>query len=105
MHKRRHRTMNPSPAEQEPDGEIGAFHHWWTGILLMIGGFVIWQPQYSPLGGAVLCGVGLLVALDDYLSHAFGIWTPLDAGFRRAMEYKRLRRAYRAINSRLPKTG
>ncbi|CQH55248.1 uncharacterized protein HHUB_2206 [Halobacterium hubeiense] len=25
--------------------------------------------------------VGGLVALDDAVSHAFGIWTPLDAGW------------------------
>jgi len=67
------------PAESEPDGEIAAPHHWWQGILMMIVGFVLWQPQFSPTGGAVLCGVGLLFALDDYLSHAFGVWTPLDA--------------------------
>jgi hypothetical protein len=25
--------------------------------------------------------VGVLVAADDALSHGFGVWTPLDAGF------------------------
>lgn len=93
-----------APAESEPDGEIGAFHHWWQGIAMMIAGFVLWQPQFSPAVGASLCGVGLLVALDDFLSHAFGIWTPLDALFARAMRNDRLRRWYSWANSKLPKT-
>jgi len=92
------------PAEDEPDGEIGAFHHWWVGILGMVAGFVLWQPQFSPELGAAVAGVSMLVAADDYLSHALGIWTPLDALFKRAMQHDRLRRYYVAVNSKLPKT-
>jgi hypothetical protein len=34
-----------------------------------------------PLRWRLLAAGGVLVALDDVAEHAFGIWTPLDAGF------------------------
>jgi len=97
--------MTPSrelPAEREPDGNITAPHHWWLGILMMTVGFIAWQPTASPIVGATVAILGLLVALDDWLSHALGVWTPLDAAFHRAMQYPRLRRAYVAVASWLP---
>ena len=34
-----------------------------------------------PLGWRALAVLGGLVVLDDAVSHAFGVWTPLDAGW------------------------
>ncbi len=34
-----------------------------------------------PLRWRFVALVGLLIALDDVAEHAFGVWTPLDAGF------------------------
>lgn len=81
------------PHEREPDGDVTLPHHWYLGIVLMLGGFAAWQGDTS-LPGALIAGVGLLVALDDYLSHAFGWWTPLDALFKRAMTHPRFRRLW-----------
>lgn len=86
--------MSKYPVEDEPDGEIVSPHHWWQGILLMVVGFYLWQPQYNPIFGSILALLGLLFALDDWISHYFGIWTPLDAIFKIAMKNKKLRKLY-----------
>ena len=54
-----------------------------AGLLLASTAFVarsFWRGY--PLAFQVAVAVGLLVALDDALSHAFGIWTPLDWLFK-----------------------
>lgn len=75
------------PAESEPDGDRFLLHHWWIGIFMMIGGFMQWSAAGPPEAGAALAGLGLLVALDDYLSHSLGIWTPLDAVHKLAIRW------------------
>lgn len=70
------------PAEEEPDGDVQAPHHFYVGVLVACFGFISVWPFYAETG-AVMVLVGLLVALDDALSHAFGIWTPLDWVWRR----------------------
>lgn len=65
------------PAEAEPDGDVSAPHHFYIGVALSTFAFVsIWDLY--PVTGAGLVLVGLAVAVDDALSHAFGIPTPLD---------------------------
>lgn len=66
------------PAEDEPDGDVLLPHHFYTGVLLASFGFMFVWPAY-PTVGATMAVAGLLVALDDVVSHAFGVWTPLDA--------------------------
>ena len=123
------------PAESVPDGVIGAPHHLYVGLLvLLFAVFVVaddyrqreplvaivgavlalfafatvW-PFYHVTGAlltlagllVVLIGIlwpggmwsgyplkwrlvafaGVLIAADDAVSHAFGVWTPLDAGW------------------------
>ena len=41
---------------------------------IQIGGF---RSRYGR-GHALVVGLGLVVAFDDWVSHALGIWTPLD---------------------------
>lgn len=65
------------PAEAEPDGAVGAPHHFYIGVGVALFAFVCVWPYY-PAAGALLTLVGMAVGLDDVLSHAFGIWTPLD---------------------------
>lgn len=65
------------PAETEPDGDISAPHHFYIGVFLSLFAFVTIWDLY-PVTGATLTIVGLLIALDDILSHAFGVPTPLD---------------------------
>lgn len=65
------------PAESVPDGAIFAPHHLYTGLI--IAGFaftLVWR--WYPVAGATGTILGVLIALDDALSHAFGVWTPLD---------------------------
>ncbi|MDH5019024.1 hypothetical protein [Halobacterium rubrum] len=59
-----------------------------TGALLTLAGLlvalvgVVWPGgMWSgyPLVWRLVAFVGVLVGLDDAVSHAFGIWTPLDA--------------------------
>jgi len=123
------------PAESVPDGVIGAPHHLYIGVLVLVVAILVVADDYArrepllALTGAltalfafatvwpyyhvtgalltlagllvVLVGVcwpggiwaaypirwrlvaflGVLVALDDVIEHAFGVWTPLDAGF------------------------
>ncbi len=65
------------PAESEPDGDVSAPHHFYVGVLVSVFGFVSVWDLY-PVTGAAMVLVGLAVALDDALSHAFGVPTPLD---------------------------
>lgn len=91
--------MTDYPHEDEPDGDRFLPHHYWLGLVLMGVGFAAWTGDTS-LPGAAIAGVGFLIALDDYLSHAFGLWTPLDAAFKRALRNDRFQRAWiRLVNS------
>lgn len=74
------------PAEREPDGDRYLGHHLWIGIMLMIVGMMQWTPAGTPVAGAALVWVGVLVALDDLVSHSLGWWTPLNALFEYARE-------------------
>lgn len=65
------------PAEDEPDNDILAPHHFYTGIIIAAFGFLFAWPTY-PGTGAAMTLIGLLIAIDDAISHAFGVWTPLD---------------------------
>jgi len=70
------------PAEEEPDGDRYLGHHFWVGIFTMVVGWMQWTPAGTPEAGAVLVVVGLLVTVDDVVSHVFGVWTPLDWLFK-----------------------
>jgi len=65
------------PAEDEPDGNVSAPHHFYLGVILASYGFFFVWPTF-PLTGASAALIGLLIALDDVVSHMFGVWTPLD---------------------------
>lgn len=65
------------PAEQIPDGAVVAPHHLYVGLL--VAGFsfaLVWR--WYPITGATGTLLGLAIALDDALSHALGVPTPLD---------------------------
>lgn len=65
------------PVESVPDGAIFAPHHFWIGVGVAVFAFgFVWRVY--PVTGAVGSLLGLAIALDDALSHAFGVWTPLD---------------------------
>lgn len=65
--------INP---EQIPDGHVFAPHHFYIGILVAVFAFVtVWK--WYPTLGAMLTLVGVLVALDDVIQHAFQVDTPL----------------------------
>jgi len=70
------------PAEDEPDGAVQAPHHLYIGVMVLLFGFVSVWPFY-PATGAAMTVIGTIVVLDDVLSHAFGVWTPLDAFWKR----------------------
>ena len=78
----------PFPSEKEPDGDRYLGHHFWIGIAMMVIGWMQWTPDGTPTEGAALVVAGLLVVSDDVLSHAFGIWTPLDALFKAYLRRK-----------------
>lgn len=65
------------PEEEEPDGNVLAPHHLYIGLILSGFGFLFVWPLYPETGSAMTI-IGLLVAADDAISHAFGVWTPLD---------------------------
>jgi hypothetical protein len=69
--------MGDFPAEQEPDGNVAAPHHFYIGTGVMVFAFASIWPLY-PVTGASLTILGLVIAADDVLSHVFGVWTPLD---------------------------
>lgn len=83
--------MTPLPAEDEPDGDIWLPHHFWIGGVVMLGGWLYWGTDPA---GAWLTLAGLLIVADDVISHVFGVPTPLDALFKRALRNPRFRRAY-----------
>lgn len=65
------------PVERVPDGAIFAPHHFWLGVGIAVFAFgLCWR--YYPVTGATGTLVGLSIALDDAVSHAFGVTTPLD---------------------------
>jgi hypothetical protein len=72
------------PAEAEPDGDVSAPHHFYLGVFAAVFGFVSVWDLY-PVTGASLVLLGLLVAADDAVSHAFGVRTPLDLLWRRVI--------------------
>jgi hypothetical protein len=86
-------SLDDFPAEQEPDGDVSAPHHFYIGVGVSLFAFVSVWDLY-PVTGAGLVLVGLVVALDDALSHAFGIPTPLDEFWARVL-YPALRRLER----------
>ena len=71
------------PKERVPDGDILAPHHFYVGVALAVFGFMFVWPYYSAVGAAMSI-LGVAIMLDDLVSHAFGIWTPLDAVWKRA---------------------
>jgi hypothetical protein len=73
------------PAEEEPDGDVMAPHHFYIGIMAAVFGFTFIWPYY-PLSGATAVLIGTAILLDDVLSHVFGMWTPLDWLFKVAMK-------------------
>jgi hypothetical protein len=116
--------MNFAPYEAEPDGQVGAPHHYYQGLGLVfavavaessfwltvsvvtgfIGFFLCWRAELYPTTGMVLSLVGVvlassvtpldlslhslavvvggLVALDDWITHATGVWAPLEYVWR-----------------------
>lgn len=69
--------MTRFPAESIPDGVVAAPHHLYTGVIIALFAFALVWKHY-PVAGATGTLLGVLIALDDALSHAFGVWTPLD---------------------------
>lgn len=65
------------PAEDEPDGDVLLPHHLHIGLLVTAFGFLFVWPTYPQMGAAMTL-IGVLVTADDAISHAFGVWTPLD---------------------------
>lgn len=76
--------LDQFPAEEEPDGDVFAPHHFYIGMVLALFSFVTVWPYY-PVTGAAAVLVGTLILLDDAISHAFGVWTPLDALWKRVI--------------------
>jgi len=72
------------PVEAEPDGDISAPHHFYIGLGAAAFGFASVWPYY-PVTGASMAGIGLIIAADDFLSHAFGIPTPFDLLWKKAI--------------------
>lgn len=70
------------PAEEEPDGDVMAPHHFYIGLTALVFGFMFVWPYY-PSTGAITVLVGAAVLLDDVLSHVFGVWTPIDWVWKR----------------------
>lgn len=78
------------PAEQEPDGDVSAPHHFYIGVGVSLFAFVSVWDLY-PVTGAAMVLVGLAVAVDDAVSHALGWPTPLDLLWTHAL-YPAVRR-------------
>lgn len=74
------------PAEDEPDGNALAPHHAYVGILLTGFAFLFIWPRY-PTTGAALSLLGTLILADDVISHAFGVWTPIDWAWGKVRPY------------------
>lgn len=72
------------PADREPDGDVMAPHHAYIGLGVALFGFMFVWPYY-PETGAVLSLLGTFILADDVLEHAFDIWTPLDAFWKRVL--------------------
>lgn len=66
------------PAEDEPDGDVLLPHHFYLGVIVAFYAFFFAWGTY-PTVGATLSVLGLLIALDDVVNHAFGVPTPLDS--------------------------
>jgi hypothetical protein len=65
--------FSPEPI---PDGHVLAPHHFYVGIGIALFAFIFVWWVY-PRTGATLVFVGLLVATDDAIQHAFRVDTPL----------------------------
>lgn len=65
------------PAEEEPDGDAMAPHHFYIGMGVALFGF-LWVWPYYPVTGSLSVLIGSAILLDDVISHVFGVWTPLD---------------------------
>jgi hypothetical protein len=78
--------------DNEPDGNIWLPHHFWIGLIVMLGGWIWWGSD--PTGSHVTI-IGLLIVADDLIEHYVGIPTPLDYCFKYAMRnYPRFREYY-----------
>ena len=86
-------TPDGFPHEGEPDGDVSAPHHFYIGVMASVFGFVAVWDLY-PVTGASITILGLVIAADDVLSHAFGVPTPLDSIWKRLLypAIKRLER-------------
>lgn len=62
--------------EPIPDGAVLAPHHFYVGVLLAWFSFMFVWWIY-PRTGAALTLLGLYIALDDAVQHAFSVHTPL----------------------------
>lgn len=72
--------------EEEPDGAVLAPHHFYIGVAVSVFGFMfVWAGGLYPKTAAIMTVVGLLIALDDALSHALGVSTPLDQLWKRVI--------------------
>lgn len=72
------------PAESEPDGDVSAPHHFYIGVGIAVFGFVSVWDLY-PVTGASMVLLGTAILADDVVSHAFGVWTPLDSLWERVI--------------------
>lgn len=63
------------PAEDEPDGNVLAPHHFYIGIIVASFSFLFVWPVY-PVTGASGAILGTVLIVDDVLSHVFG-WSPI----------------------------
>lgn len=64
--------FNPEPI---PDGFVLAPHHFYVGVILATFAFVFVWWVY-PRTGAALVLLGLAIAVDDAIQHAFNVTTP-----------------------------
>lgn len=65
------------PHESVPDGAVFAPHHLYSGVIIALFSFAL-MWRFYPVFGATGTILGLLIALDDAVSHAFGVPTPID---------------------------
>ena len=59
------------------DHNLKGWHHFYLGILIMFTGFFL-IFFWNGIGGMIIMTMGILVALDDAIGHAFLIRTPLN---------------------------
>lgn len=64
-----------------------------SGVTASLVGLTVRRAYWTEFGFVVqgLVLVGLLVAMDDAVSHSFGVWTPLDWAFKQYAPFKMIR--------------